>query len=38
MNAYLQTGGIQGEANPDAARYVLGYAYLENRKLSAGAF
>ncbi|MEO6290216.1 MAG: tetratricopeptide repeat protein, partial [Ginsengibacter sp.] len=29
MNAYLGTGGYQNEANPDAARYVLGYAYLE---------
>jgi tetratricopeptide (TPR) repeat protein len=29
MNAYLLSGGIQGEANPDAARYTLGYAYLE---------
>ena len=29
MNAYLQTGGIQGEANEDAARYALGYAYLK---------
>ena len=30
MNAYLPEGGIQGEANPDAARYALGYAYLKN--------
>jgi TolA-binding protein len=29
MNAYLQTGGTQGEANPDAAKYALGYAYLK---------
>ena len=29
MNAYLETGGYQGEANPDAAKYVLGYAYLK---------
>jgi len=29
-NTYLQYGGIQGEATPDAGRYVLGYAYLEN--------
>ena len=29
MNAYLLSGGIQGEANPDAARYALGYAYLK---------
>ena len=29
MNAYLQTGGTEGEANPDAARYVLGYCYLQ---------
>ncbi|MEO9020886.1 MAG: tetratricopeptide repeat protein [Ginsengibacter sp.] len=28
MNAYLQYGGIQGEANPKDARYVLGYSYL----------
>ncbi|MEO8413401.1 MAG: tetratricopeptide repeat protein [Ginsengibacter sp.] len=28
MDAYLESGGSQGEANPDAARYVLGYAYL----------
>lgn len=31
MNAYLLSGaGPQGEANADAARYVLGYAYLQN--------
>jgi tetratricopeptide (TPR) repeat protein len=30
INAYLQFGGIQGEATPDAGRYVLGYAYLKN--------
>ncbi len=29
MNAYLLQGGIQGETNPDAARYTLGYAYLK---------
>lgn len=29
MNAYLETEGYQGEANPDAAKYVLGYAYLK---------
>lgn len=29
MNDYLQYGGIQGEANPKDARYVLGYSYLE---------
>ncbi len=29
MNAYLSSGGIQGEANPDAAKYTLGYAYLQ---------
>ena len=29
MNAYLQAGGIQGEANADAAKYALGYAYLK---------
>ena len=28
MLIYL-SGGIQGEANPDAARYTLGYAYLQ---------
>lgn len=28
MNAYLQSGGIQGEANPTDAKYVLGYSYL----------
>ena len=26
INAYLSSGGIQGEANPDAAKYTLGYA------------
>jgi len=30
MNAYLLQGGRQGEATPDAAKYTLGYAYLEN--------
>jgi len=29
MNAYLSSGGIQGEANPDAAKYTLGYAYIQ---------
>ncbi len=29
MNAYLQTGGTAGEANEDAAKYALGYAYLK---------
>jgi tetratricopeptide (TPR) repeat protein len=29
MNDYLKSGGIQGEANPKDARYVLGYSYLE---------
>ena len=28
MNDYLQYGGIQGEANPTNAKYVLGYSYL----------
>jgi TolA-binding protein len=28
MNSYLQAGGIQGEANPKDASYVLGYSYL----------
>ena len=31
MTAYLVSGGIQGEANPDAAKYVLGYAYLRRK-------
>ncbi len=30
MNAYFLAGGIQGEANPDAAKYTLGYAYLKD--------
>jgi tetratricopeptide (TPR) repeat protein len=40
MNAYLQTGGILGEANADAARYALGYAYLnkENYALALANF
>ena len=29
MSAYLQSGGIQGEANPTNANYVLGYSYLK---------
>ena len=29
MSDYLQYGGIQGEANPQNARYVLGYGYLK---------
>jgi len=29
MNEYLQSGGIQGEANPTDAKYVLGYSYLK---------
>ncbi len=29
MLSYLQYGGIQGEANPTDARYVLGYCYLQ---------
>ncbi|MDQ2719559.1 MAG: tetratricopeptide repeat protein [Bacteroidota bacterium] len=29
MNDYLQSGGIQGEANPTNAKYVLGYSYLK---------
>lgn len=28
LNKYLQQGGVQGEANPDNARYSLGYCYL----------
>ncbi len=28
MNDYLQYGGMQGEANPTNAKYVLGYSYL----------
>ena len=40
MTAYLTQGGIQGEANPDAARYTLGYAYLnlENYPLALSNF
>lgn len=40
MNAYLTEGGIQGEANPDAAKYALGYAYLnlENYPLALSNF
>ena len=29
MTAYLKSGGIQGEANPTNANYVLGYSYLK---------
>ena len=29
MSDYLQIGGIQGEANPTYAKYVLGYSYLK---------
>ena len=29
MNSYLQAGGVQGEANPTNAHYVLGYSYLK---------
>jgi TolA-binding protein len=29
MNNYLQSGGIQGEANATNARYVSGYSYLK---------
>lgn len=28
MSAYLLAGGVQGEASPSAARYTLGYCYL----------
>lgn len=28
LNKYLQQGGVMGEANPDNARYSLGYCYL----------
>ncbi|MEP6951008.1 MAG: tetratricopeptide repeat protein [Ginsengibacter sp.] len=40
MTAYLQEGGIQGEANSDAAKYALGYAYLnkENYALALASF
>ena len=40
MNAYLSSGGIQGEANPDAAKYTLGYAYIqkENYPFALGRF
>ncbi len=30
MNAYLDLGGYQGEATPSSAKYVLGYAYIQN--------
>lgn len=29
LNKYLQMGGVSGEANPDNARYSLGYSYLQ---------
>jgi len=29
ISDYLQYGGVQGEANPRNARYVLGYSYLK---------
>jgi len=29
MSDYLRSGGIQGEATPKSANYVLGYSYLE---------
>jgi len=29
MNAYLETGSLQGEAAPAAAKYVLGYSFLK---------
>jgi tetratricopeptide (TPR) repeat protein len=40
MNSYLQNGGIQGEANPTDASYVLGYSYLnlENYSLALANF
>ena len=40
MNAYLLAGGTQGEANEDAAKYTLGYAYLnkENYPLALANF
>ncbi len=40
MNNYLQYGGIQGEANPTDAHYVLGYSYLnlENYSLALSNF
>jgi tetratricopeptide (TPR) repeat protein len=37
MNAYLQTGGTQGEANPTDAKYVLGYSYLKLENYSKAA-
>jgi TolA-binding protein len=37
MNAYLQSGGIQGEANPTDAKYVLGYSYLKIENYSKAA-
>lgn len=35
FNSYLQSGGIQGEANPDNAHYSLGYSYLKTENYSA---
>jgi TolA-binding protein len=29
ISTYLQTGGSEGEANPVAANYILGYSYLK---------
>jgi TolA-binding protein len=29
LTSYLENGGFQGEANPNNAKYVLGYAYLK---------
>ncbi len=34
MSEYLKYGGIQGEANPTDARYVLGYSYLKIQSYS----
>ncbi len=35
FNKYLQTGGIQGEANQKNARYTLGYDYLSTDNFTA---
>ena len=34
-STYLQQGGIQGEANPENAHYVLGYSYLKTENYAA---
>lgn len=34
LNKYLQYGGVLGEANPNNARYDLGYAYLQTENFT----